>query len=70
MSKNKVKSYPSQVYVYEQDWDEDGEPIYGVVEDIKELPEDVGGDKIALYTLSNTGYLNITYSLITKNSGR
>jgi len=46
--------FPKQAYVYLADIDRDGTPIFGVVTDIEELPEDQSGQRIGVYTLDHS----------------
>ena len=58
-----MKKLPNTIYVYACDYDDDQQPIYAVVTDVNELPEDCEGEVIGTYTFTKSAKLQVTRSL-------
>ena len=48
------KQMPKEILVYVADVLEDGTPVYAVATDVEEIPEDVNGQRIGVYTLNTS----------------
>lgn len=48
---------PKTIYVYACDRDEDGNPIFAMATNPKDIAEDFAGDCVGEYTLKSTGTL-------------
>jgi len=46
-----MKNLPKEILVYQCD-EVDGEPIYAVARNVEEIPEDVNGQKVAVYVMN------------------
>jgi hypothetical protein len=58
-----MAKHPKQVFVYQVDTMEDGTPLYAVVVNIEEIPEDNHGDRIGIYSLVNSPKFTVTRKL-------
>jgi len=55
------KKPPKEILVYQMD-EIDGEPVWAVVTDIEDIPEDAHGQKIGNYTLNNISTFRVRRS--------
>lgn len=56
-------NYPKQLYVYVCDH-VDGEPLYAVADELGEIPEDQDGNKVATYTLRESGKFVVSRAVL------
>lgn len=50
----KRKKMPQEIMVYVCDELDDGTPVYGIASQVDEIPEDVSGQRIGVYTLNKS----------------
>lgn len=47
-----MRNLPKELLVYVFDKAEDGAPMYAVAKNVAEIPEDIDGQKVGVYTLN------------------
>jgi hypothetical protein len=55
--------FPKQIYVYICDYRND-EPVYVVAVSLSEIPEDMHGEKVSLYSLGGTYKLKVAKTIL------
>ena len=54
---------PKEILVYVCDFDDNGNPIFGVALNTDEIPINYNGDKVGNYTLNRVATFRVNYEL-------
>ena len=58
-----AKALPKEILVYVFDYDEKGNPLYIIANNVDEIPEDCDGEKVGNYTLNRTATFRVRREL-------